>query len=271
MTRRIDHLVLAVRDLDRAAQFYDRLGLKVGARNRHPWGTENRLVQFATSFLELISLAPGADVPPHAPGQFSFGAFLRDYLARREGLAMLVLDTGDARADAARFAAAGIGDFAPFFFERKGRRPDGSETHVAFTLAFAADPALPEAGFFTCEQHFPEAFWNPALQDHPCGAADVAEVVLSLTAPARHAGFVSAFAGSPVGPGLDCPLGAGGRLRLAATGGPQGFSAYALRLPDLGAQRARLRAAGIAFADAPDRLDLPAGLCHGVGLGFLGA
>jgi catechol 2,3-dioxygenase-like lactoylglutathione lyase family enzyme len=35
--RRIDHLVLAVRDLDAAADLYERVGSLVGARNRHPW------------------------------------------------------------------------------------------------------------------------------------------------------------------------------------------------------------------------------------------
>ncbi|WP_281024020.1 VOC family protein [Microvirga flavescens] len=43
MPRRIDHLVIAVHDLDKAADFYRRLGFQVGARNRHSWGTENRL------------------------------------------------------------------------------------------------------------------------------------------------------------------------------------------------------------------------------------
>ena len=43
MARSIDHLVVAVRDLDGAARFYERLGFQVGSRNRHPWGTENRL------------------------------------------------------------------------------------------------------------------------------------------------------------------------------------------------------------------------------------
>ena len=38
--RPLDHLVLAVRDLDAAAAFYRALGFQVGARNRHPWGTE---------------------------------------------------------------------------------------------------------------------------------------------------------------------------------------------------------------------------------------
>jgi catechol 2,3-dioxygenase-like lactoylglutathione lyase family enzyme len=53
MTRSIDHLVVPVRDLDGAATFYERLGFTVGARNRHPWGTENRLIQFPQNFIEL--------------------------------------------------------------------------------------------------------------------------------------------------------------------------------------------------------------------------
>jgi Glyoxalase-like domain len=59
MTRAIDHLVVASREPDAQAALYRRLGFQVGARNRHPWGTENHIVQFENSFLELISL--GAD------------------------------------------------------------------------------------------------------------------------------------------------------------------------------------------------------------------
>ena len=121
--RHIDHVVVAVRDLDGAADLYARLGFQVGPRNRHPWGTENRIIQFRQSFIELITAPKDADIPPHAPGQFSFGAFVRDYLQRREGLAMLVLSSADAIADAARFAQDGIGDFAPFRRFRREWRP----------------------------------------------------------------------------------------------------------------------------------------------------
>jgi len=89
--RRIDHLVLAVHDLEDAADFYTRMGFQVGARNRHPWGTEHRLIQFRSSFLELITVADAEQVPPHAYGFFSFGAFVEDYLTKREGLAMFAL------------------------------------------------------------------------------------------------------------------------------------------------------------------------------------
>ncbi|MCA3633431.1 MAG: VOC family protein, partial [Methylobacterium sp.] len=69
--RPLDHLVLGTTDLDQLAGEFEALGWRVGARNRHPWGTENRLIQFADeTFLELISVGEGAQVPPHQPGFF---------------------------------------------------------------------------------------------------------------------------------------------------------------------------------------------------------
>jgi catechol 2,3-dioxygenase-like lactoylglutathione lyase family enzyme len=121
MSRPLDHLVLAVHDLDAAGAFYQRLGFLVGARNRHPWGTENRIVQFDGAFLELITVGEGADIVPHQHGVFSFGAFVHDYLSAREGFAMLVLASSDALADKAAFDKAGIGGFAPFDFARKAK------------------------------------------------------------------------------------------------------------------------------------------------------
>lgn len=253
--RRIDHLVLAVHDLDAAALFYERLGFQVGARNRHPWGTENRLVQFQSSFLELITVGKGAEIAPHGPRFFSFGAFVRDYLARREGLAMLVLDSRDARNDAARFAESGIGDYEPFLFERKGRRPDGSETHVAFTLAFATDPHLPETSFFVCQQHFPEAFWNPDLQSHANGAADVSAVTLSVEHPPVHTSFLKAFSGAAnEGEGSFFALKNGSKLQVVAGEDASGFTAFRVRVPDLTVVKAKLSEEQIAFHEAQDYL-----------------
>jgi catechol 2,3-dioxygenase-like lactoylglutathione lyase family enzyme len=192
--RGIDHLVLPARDLAAQAAFYERLGFRVGSRNRHPWGTENHIVQLRGSFLELISVGEGASIAPHGPRHFSFGAHVQAALDR-QGLAMLVLRSDDAQADAAEFAAAGIGNFEPFFFEREGRRADGSTVKVAFTLAFAASPAMPEAGLFVCQQHFPENFWNPAAQQHPNTALSIASVVLVADEPLDHVAFLTTFSG----------------------------------------------------------------------------
>lgn len=194
--RRIDHIVVAVRELDQAADVYRRLGFQVGPRNQHPWGTENRLMQFGSSFGELITVGSNADlIAPHQYRRFSFGAFVRDYLEQREGIARLVLNSADAESDAAQFAELEIGDFLPFSFERKARRPDASEARVAFTWAFAKDPAAPGVRFFVCQQLFPENFWNRSFQQHANSAAEIAAVTLSAPDPNRHAKFLTRFSG----------------------------------------------------------------------------
>jgi hypothetical protein len=195
MPRGLDHIVHAVRDLDAAAEFYRRAGFTVGARNRHAWGTHNHIVQFPGVFIELITIGEPELIRIGAPGTFSFGAFLRDFLARGQGLAMLVLEGKGAAEDAAAFRAAGIGDFKPFNFEREARRPDGSPTRVAFSLVFAADEKAPDIGYFTSQQHNPENFWNPAFQQHANGAATVAGIVMVSENPDDHRHFVSSFAG----------------------------------------------------------------------------
>jgi hypothetical protein len=195
--RPLDHLVLGTHELDQLAGEFESLGFRVGARNRHPWGTENRLIQLADdTFLELITVGEGAEVPPHQTGHFSFGAFVAEGIAREPGLSMMVLKSDDAKADARRFAHDGIGAFAPFEFGRKGQRADGSEVELAFTLAFARARELPECGFFVCQQHFPENFWSPALQQHANGASGIARVTLVAENPSDHHVFLSAFAGS---------------------------------------------------------------------------
>ena len=176
MPRGLDHIVHAVRDLDAAAELYRRLGFTVGARNRHPWGTHNHIVQLPGFFIELLTLAE-----PDKLGSdgFSilFAAYNRDFIARGDGLSMLILESQDARADAAAFGAAGIAGSELMRFEREGKRPDGSAVKVGFSLAFAEDRLAPDMHFCICQQHFPENFWNPAFQQHANGVEGVAGVI----------------------------------------------------------------------------------------------
>jgi len=194
MARGLDHIVHAVHDLDAAGEAYARLGFTVGARNKHPWGTHNRIVQFPGVFIELLALGDMDRIPSPRPRSLSFGAFTRDFLAKGEGLSMLVLE-GKGAADAEAFRAAGIGDFDVFDFAREGKRPDGSAVKVAFSLAFAQDQRAPDTGFFTCQQHYPENFWNPDFQQHANGVTGVAGVVFVAENPADHHVFLKAFAG----------------------------------------------------------------------------
>jgi catechol 2,3-dioxygenase-like lactoylglutathione lyase family enzyme len=264
MPRGIDHLVLAVHDLDAAGAFYERLGFRVGARNRHPWGTENRLVQFPGSFLELIGLGEAARIPPHLPRSFSFGAFVRDWIARNgEGFAMLVLESEDAEADARSFEAQSLGAFDKNAFTRLGRTPEGRTVTVAFSLAFAEDRLAPECGFFVCQQHYPENFWNPAFQRHPNGALGLSGVVMVAENPSAHAEFLTHFIGehdlvsNSAGIAFETPRGSIEVLTSAAfhyrTGvrladEPARLRACRFGIAQLGAMADRLRAASIPFS-----------------------
>ena len=195
MRRGLDHIVHAVRDLDAAGEFYRRAGFTVGARNRHPWGTHNRIVQFPGFFIELIAVGEPELIAPPTARSFSFGDFTRSFLGREQGLAMLVLEGEDAAADVADFRKAGIGHFEQFDFEREAKRPDGATVKVAFSLAFASDALAPDTGFFTCQQHYPENFWNPAFQTHPNDVAGIAGVTMVAENPTDHAAFLRAFCG----------------------------------------------------------------------------
>ncbi|MEN3384178.1 MAG: hypothetical protein V7608_4222 [Hyphomicrobiales bacterium] len=180
-------------DLDAAAARYAQLGFTVGARNRHPWGTHNRIVQCPGVFIELLTVGEPELIPPPGPRRFSFGAFTRDALARGEGLSMLALEGKGAAADAQAFRAAGIGDFEVFDFAREAKRPDGTTVNVAFSLVFAADSKAPETAYFTSQNHYPENFWNPAFQAHPNSVITIAGVVLVAENPADHHVFLKAF------------------------------------------------------------------------------
>jgi hypothetical protein len=195
MPRGLDHIVHAVRDLDAAAELYRRLGFTVGARNKHPWGTHNHIVQLPGFFIELLTLAE-----PDKLGSdgFSilFAAYNRDFIARGDGLSLLILESQNAQQDEAAFRSAGIAASEVMRFEREGKRPDGTSVKVEFSLAFAEDKSAPNIHFCICQQHFPENFWNPAFQQHANGVESVAGVVAVAEEPARHRDFLLAFTGA---------------------------------------------------------------------------
>jgi hypothetical protein len=195
MPQGLDHIVHAVRDLDAAAEFYASAGFTVGARNRHPWGTHNRIVQLRNCYIEILEVAEPEKIAPHGEHAFSFGAFNRDFLASRQGFSMLILNSRNAADDARSFAAAGIGGPKVFDFERDGAKPDGTRVKLAFSLAFARDPNSPDVRFAVCQHHFPENFWDPAFQVHANGARTVPGAAMVADNPTDHHIFLKAFTG----------------------------------------------------------------------------
>src|ERR1044071_6004956 len=153
MSRGLDHIVHAVRDLDGAAELYRRMGFTVGARNRHPWGTHNYIVQCPGTFIELLTVAEPEKLGDDAISNL-FGRYNQNYLKSGEGLSLLILESKDAKADVADFERAGISAADAVSFEREAKRPDGTTIKVGFSLAFAQDNVAPLIRFATCQQHY---------------------------------------------------------------------------------------------------------------------
>lgn len=191
--RGLDHVVHSVRDLEAARSAYAAAGFTTTPPARHPWGTGNSLVQLDRAFFEILSVEDPAGIVPAGEGEFSFGQFNVDFLARREGMSMLVFSSDDARADGERWREAGLATYAPFDFSRTATLPGGEEVTVAFSLSFVTDPALPGIAWFVCQQHYPEHFWKPDYQRHANGASAMRRIWVQAENPADHGSFLSAL------------------------------------------------------------------------------
>ena len=281
MNPAIDHLVLAVNDLEAAREAYRRMGFTLTPPARHPWGTANSLVQLQGNFLELLAIAEPDKIPPPEPTRFSFGAFNQTFLKRRQGLSMLVFQSSDARRDQAEFRARGLETYEPFDFSRQAKLPDGSIKTVAFSLAFVTEPRMPDAAFFTCQQHAPEYFWKPDYQRHANGARSVVEVVMLANDPGGLADFfgklVAPDAVSRAEGALRVKLGEGALSVLDATRLGQRFpgirlrdvlrkphfAGYSIAVDDLDVAEDVLERNGIPATRSGDRLQIAAE--HGFG------
>ena len=222
--RPIDHVVLAVQDLDRAAVIYQDPGFTLTPRAAHEdrMGTSNRLAQFgARNFIELLEVDRPEKLARHnfaaSPPFFSFGDHNRHAVLEREGLSMLAFASDDARVDIRGFSAAGLPTFAPFDFERYAKLPDGSKVTVAFSLAFVQSREMLNVAFFASENQARNHFWKPEYQSHPNDAAGIVAAYLSSPAPERDAAFVSKMFGgkvSPVPGGCNVACGPSQELRI---------------------------------------------------------
>lgn len=280
--RGIDHLVLAVRDLDAAEAAFKAMGFTLTPRAYHPFGTANQLAMFDGNFVELLGVADASKIPEHSSDGFSFAAWNRDFIEMREGVSMLVLDSTDPAADHDAFKAAGLTTWPPTSFARAAVQPDGSEAEVSFTLCFAVSAAVPSLPSFTCRQHAPQNFWKPAFQAH----ANTASVIDGLTVATDDVGTVAAYYTALLGADAVVPdeEGEGAvartargsieilpRARLAerfgdaapaepavsVSPGPA-FAGWRVSVADLEAARAALGAGGVSYSESGGVLRVPA-------------
>jgi hypothetical protein len=171
----IDHLVIAVPDLDDATDELERrVGLAATGGGRHPaLGTQNRLAWLGDTYVELVSLAD-REV---AEGSW-FGVATMAALERGGGLATWAIATDSIDEDVAalRELGARLGD--PMPGER--RRPDGAVVRWRMAIGDALGPAEPP---FVIEHEPWSAEWTAAdraarsTERHPIGGPVRLEVL----------------------------------------------------------------------------------------------
>ncbi len=145
--------------------FLSPLGFTVGARNRHPWGTHNHIVQLPGFFIEILTLAE-----PDKLGDdgFStmFGQFNGDFLKTQRGLFASAFSKAAMRRPTRKhFGERGSRLSAAMRFEREGKRPDGSAVKLAFSLVFARDPLAPQIRLCRLPASLPGEFLESGVSE----------------------------------------------------------------------------------------------------------
>lgn len=209
--RGIDHVVLLVRDLERARATYERLGFTLTPRGYHTLGSQNHCIVFDRDYLELLAVPQ-----PHAALQY-----FTDFLATAEGLGALALATDDAEGAQRELVAAGVGADPPLDFSRPVQFPGGARS-AAFRIVQLPAAQTPGCRTFLCQHFTPELVWRDEYRSHPAGVTGIAAIGIVVEDPASGAaGYARLFDAKPrrIAEGLlvetgTAPIAIGSRARL---------------------------------------------------------
>lgn len=241
----LDHAVHLVADLDGAAGFFESLGFTVRQRNRHPFGTHNRLVVFDNTYVELLAIAEPDRLPDPAAGYRGFAGFAAGaWQTFGEGFHLLALRGHDVESDRAQLAEAGLRLHPPQRFARQ--REDGTE--VRFALLFPAYDAS-DSPIFHCVHETPDGVYGRPVT-HANGAQALDNVYFASDSPADHHAYLGQITGErdmhSTSAGVFFDLERGGRLSVLS---PAAHERFFGRAPALSGTRLRAQGYEIAVAD----------------------
>ncbi|MGQ0509936.1 MAG: VOC family protein [Betaproteobacteria bacterium] len=164
----IDHVVILVRDLDRAADAYTRMGFRLTPRGYHTLGSENHCIMFGEDYIELLAVPK-----PHPAMQY-----FTDFLAQGEGLGAVAFATRDAAGAHAELAADGVAADAPLDFSR----PVEDLGDAKFRIVQLPAGLTPGCRMFICQHFTRHLVWRKGYDEHALGVTGIAGV--AVIAPA---------------------------------------------------------------------------------------
>jgi len=165
----IDHVVVLVRDLDKAQQAYARMGFTLTPRGFHTLGSQNHCLMFGSDYVELLA------VPRAHPAM----QYFTDFLAKGEGLGAIALATDDAGGLHASLAADGIAADAPLDFSR----PVEGLGDARFRIVQLPPERSPGCRMFACQHFTRDMVWRTEYQRHANGATQIAAVAVVAEDP----------------------------------------------------------------------------------------
>jgi hypothetical protein len=177
----IDHAVVMVQDLDRAAEGYKQLGFTLSPRGTHSahMGTGNYTIMFDPDYMELLGVLAATE--HNAPAR----AFLDK---RGEGIERIAFTAVDSAAGAEEIRARGLEPIGPTDFERPVTLPDGTISAAKFrTFMWPTAEAPGGVRIFACQHKTPETVWIPELMKHANAAKRIKQTLIATPEPAKEA------------------------------------------------------------------------------------
>jgi Glyoxalase-like domain len=172
----IDHVIVAVRELENARSTWSRLGFALSPRGRHiGQGTANYCVMFPSDYLELLGIVDAADSAER----------LDAFLARREGLmAAAFAPAGTAEEARAALLRRQLHPSEPRPLAREIELPQGT-VMPRFSLISLPPDETPGLDSFLCSHLTPALMRRPEWLAHPNGAIGLraVHVLVESTAP----------------------------------------------------------------------------------------
>ena len=193
----IDHAVVVVNDLDKAAETWKRLGFTLSPRGTHSakMGSGNYTMMLEPDYIELMGVL--VETEHNAPTR----AFLA---ARGEGIERVAFTAVDSAAGAEEIRARGYEPVGPVDFERPVTMPDGAVSAARFRI-FQWPIAEAPGGLriFACQHKTRETVWIPELMTHANGARRLKQVLVASPDPAQDAAHLARLIDREVGPEPD--------------------------------------------------------------------
>ena len=168
----LDHAVLRVDDLDRAAADFARMGFTLGPRGRHSLGTENHCLMFGFDYLELLWVPPGVAAP-----------FYADFHLGGEGMTGLALKSDNAAGLRAAWDLGGLHPAPLLEFSRPVEVEKGIRRDAKFRVVALPAERTPGGRAFACQHFTPELVWRPGLRRHANQVTGINKVVIATDDP----------------------------------------------------------------------------------------